>query len=273
TAELRDKHHRRVPPIWRLRRKYSQGRQAGGLASSASGQVRDGDQSPDREGARLENLRQSAFARRRGDRVKRREFITLLTGAAAWPLAASAQQAMPVIGFLYTTSPDANQDRLRAFQRGLRESGYVEGENVAIANRSAEGQYDRLPVLAADLVRRQVGVICAAGEASASAAKAATTTIPVVFLVGADPVSLGLVASIARPGGNVTGINFVSGELAAKRLELLHELVPRMARLAVLVNPNSPLTASTLQGLEAVGRVMGLEIQVLRASTSLEIEA
>ena len=206
--------------------------------------------------------------------VKRREFITLLGGAAAWPLAARAQQtAMPVIGFLFTTSPDTNQDRLRAFQRGLRESGYVEGENVAIAYRSAEGQYDRLPALAADLVRRQVGVICAIGEASASAAKAATTTIPIIFLVGADPVNLGLVASIARPEGNVTGISFVSGELTAKRLELLRELVPGAARLAVLVNPNSPLTETTLKDLEAAARVMGLQIQVLRASTSREIEA
>jgi putative ABC transport system substrate-binding protein len=180
---------------------------------------------------------------------------------------------MSVIGFLFTTSPDANQDRLRAFQRGLRESGYVEGENVAIAYRSAEGQYDRLPALATDLVRRQVGVICAGGEASASAAKAATTTIPIVFLVGADPVNLGLVTSIARPDGNVTGINFVSGELAAKALELLRELVPGAVRLAVLVNPNSPLTGTTLKDLEAAARVMGLQIQILRASTSREIEA
>jgi putative ABC transport system substrate-binding protein len=180
---------------------------------------------------------------------------------------------MSVIGFLFTTSPDANQDRLRAFQRGLRESGYVEGENVAIAYRSAEGQYDRLPALATDLVRRQVGVICAGGEASASAAKAATTTIPIVFLVGADPVNLGLVTSIARPDGNVTGINFVSGELAAKALELLRELVPGAVRLAVLVNPNSPLTGTTLKDLEAAARVRGLQIQILRASTSREIEA
>jgi len=206
--------------------------------------------------------------------MNRRDLITLLGGAAAWPLAARAQQpAMPVIGFLFTTSPDTNRDRLRAFQRGLKESGYVEGENVAIAYRSAEGQYDRMPALAADLVRRQVGVICATGEASASAAKAATTTIPVVFLVAADPVNLGLVASISRPDGNVTGINFVSGELASKLLELLRELVPGAVRLSVLVNPNSALTGTTLKDLEAAAQVMGLQIQVLRASTSREIEA
>ena len=208
--------------------------------------------------------------------MRRREFITLLGGTAAtWPLAARAQQqaTMPVIGLLFTTSQDNNQHRLRAFQRGLKESGYVEGENVAIANRSADGQYDRLPTLAAELVRQRVGVICAMGEASASAAKAATTTIPVVFLVAADPVNLGLVASIARPEGNMTGINFVSGEMAPKRLELLRELVPGAVRLAVLVNPKSPLTETTLNDLEAAARVMGMQIQVLRAGTSREIEA
>jgi putative tryptophan/tyrosine transport system substrate-binding protein len=206
--------------------------------------------------------------------VRRREFIALLGGAAAWPLAARAQQsAMPVIGFLFTSSPDINPDRLRGFQRGLKETGYIEGEGVAIASRSAEGQYDRLPALAVDLVRRQVAVICAGGDHSALAAKAATTTIPIVFLVSNDPVSLGLVASIAQPDGNATGVNIVSSELAAKRLELLRELVPTAVRMAVLVNPNSPVTGTTLKDLEAAARVMGLQIQVVGASTVQQIEA
>jgi putative ABC transport system substrate-binding protein len=180
---------------------------------------------------------------------------------------------MPVIGLLYASSPDNNPDRLRGFQSGLKENGYIEGESVAIAVRSAEAQYDRLPALAADLVRRRVAVICAAAEHSALAAKAATTTIPIVFIVTTDPVDLGLVASIARPDGNMTGINFVSSELTAKRLELLRQLVPAAVRVAVLVNPDSPATATTLKDLDAAARVMGLQIQVVRARTVRELEA
>jgi putative ABC transport system substrate-binding protein len=208
--------------------------------------------------------------------MKRREFIALLGGtAAAWPRAARAQQrATPVIGFLDTRSPDGMTDRLRAFREGLKDSGYVERENVAIEYRWAENQLDRLPELAAELVRRQVAVIAATSTYATLAARAATTTTPIVFLVGEDPVGLGLVASLARPGGNLTGINNLTGELTAKRLELLRELVPAAARVAVLVNPaNTAGAETTLRDVQAAGRAMGLQIQVLNASTSREIDA
>src|SRR5262249_13335258 len=197
------------------------------------------------------------------------------SGAGAWPFVAQAQQpAMPVIGFIDSRSPDGLTDRVRQFRQGMKEIGYVERENAAIEYRWAENQLDRLPELAAELVHRQVAVIVASGgPAVAFVAKAATTTIPTVFIVAEDPVRLGLVASLARPGGNLTGINFYSQELAAKRLELLHELVPAATRVAVLVNPdNARITEITLKDAETAGRAMGLQIQVFNASTSREIE-
>jgi putative ABC transport system substrate-binding protein len=167
--------------------------------------------------------------------VKRREFIGLLGGAAAWPVAAHGQQATPAIGFLASQLPDAFTDRLRGFRQGLKDTGYVEGENVAIVYRFADNQDDRLPTLAAELVSRRIAVIATAGLPPTLAAKAATTTIPIVFIVADDPVRLGLVTNLPRPGGNMTGINVLTNEMAAKRLELLRELVPQAARVAVLV--------------------------------------
>jgi putative tryptophan/tyrosine transport system substrate-binding protein len=207
--------------------------------------------------------------------MKRRDFMTLLGGATAWPLAVRAQQsAMPVIGLLNATS-DALTEHLRAFRGGLAETGYVEGQNVAIDFRSAEGQLDRFPALAADLVRRQVSLIAVPGSAAAAlAAKAATKTIPIAFGVPEDPVKLGLVASVPRPGGNATGINFFTAEVMAKRLGLLCALVPAAARLAVLVNPTNvgrgPFTRAEL---EPAARVLGLQVQFYDASTNQEIDA
>jgi putative tryptophan/tyrosine transport system substrate-binding protein len=208
--------------------------------------------------------------------MKRRDFITLLgSGAAAWPLATRAQQpTMPVVGFLNSTSPDGSTERLRGFRQGLKDAGYVERENVTIEYRWAENQLDRLPELAAELVRRQVAVIAALNTYSGLAAKAATTTIPIVFIVGEDPVRLGLVASLARPDGNLTGVNLFSGELTAKRLELLREMVPQATRIAVLVNPaHAVTTETTLRDVQSAAPAMGLQIQVLNASTSREIDA
>jgi putative tryptophan/tyrosine transport system substrate-binding protein len=205
--------------------------------------------------------------------MKRREFITLLGGAATWPLSAWAQQpALPVIGLLDQRSPELLADRLRAFRQGLKEAGLVEGQNAAIVYPWAEHQADRLPELAAELVRRQVAVIVATGALpTVLAAKAATTTIPIVFVIATDPVKLGLVASLARPGGNLTGINFLSGELTAKRLELLRELVPTATRVAVLVNPAN--TENNEREIESIARSMGLQIRLLNASTTQEINA
>src|SRR5262245_19887320 len=206
--------------------------------------------------------------------LRRREFITLLGGAAAWPMAARAQQAvMPVIGFLEVRSPETVTERLRAFRQGLKETGYVEGENIAIDYRWAE-RIDHLPELAADLVRRQVAVIAAAaGFTTALAAKGAATTIPIVFNVSDDPVKHGLVASLARPGGNLTGVNIVNTELTAKRLELLREMLPWVSRIAVLVNPaNTVNTQTTLREVEAARRAMGFQTQIVNAGTSREID-
>jgi ABC-type uncharacterized transport system substrate-binding protein len=207
--------------------------------------------------------------------VRRREFIPLLGGAAVWPLAARAQQpAMPVVGFLSSAFPDRDAGRLRAFRQGLSESGYVEGRNVAIEYRWAEERNDRLPALAADLVSRRVAVIATAGQILAAfAAKAATTTIPVVFATGSDPVASGLVASLARPGGNMTGVNFLNNELVAKQLDFLRELLPAANRVAAFVNPANIRNASAaLADLELTARARGLRIHVLNASTSREID-
>jgi putative tryptophan/tyrosine transport system substrate-binding protein len=206
--------------------------------------------------------------------MRRREVIALLGGAVVWPLAARAQQgAMPVVGVLVLTSPDSSADFLRAFRQTLKEAGFVEGETVAIEYRWAGGQTDQLPKLAADLVQRRAAVLVTAGGAATLAAQAATTTIPVVFQVGDDPVKAGIVTSLSRPSGNMTGINFLAAEVAAKRLALLRELVPAAARVAVLVNPANPNSEIVLGQVETAARAMGLQIQVQKASMIDEINS
>jgi putative ABC transport system substrate-binding protein len=207
---------------------------------------------------------------------RRRAFISMLgSAAAAWPLAARAQQtAMPVVGFLRNGSPEPNAHLVAAFRKGLGESGYVEGRNVSVEYRWAHNDDDRLPELAADLVRLRVSVIVTPGSTTAAAAaKSATTTIPIVFSAGGDPVQMGLVASLNRPGGNVTGVSSMSGELGAKRFGLLQELVPRAARFAVLVNPNNPLTKAYVTDVRAAAAAIGRQIEVLTANISHDIDA
>jgi putative ABC transport system substrate-binding protein len=206
--------------------------------------------------------------------MRRREFISLLGGAAAaWPLAARAQQsAMPVIGFLASGPPDSDVSRIAAVRQGLKESGYVEGRNLAIEYRWAEDHYDRLPTLAADLVRRQVAVIVAVGTTPAAfAAKAATTTIPIVFMIGGDPVQFGLVASLNRPGGNITGVSFLNRVIVAKQLEMLHETAPKAAVIGFLVNATNPYIESDTTNAEAAAGALGRKLLVLKASTESEV--
>ena len=208
------------------------------------------------------------------DHLGRREFVTLLGGAAAWPLAARAQQpTMPVVGFLHYTSPDKLVHLAEAVRRGLREVGYVEGENVTIQYRWAEGDYGRLPALAADLAGRRVNVITAGGNVAAQAAKRATTTIPVVFTSGADPISSGLVTSLSRPEANLTGISLLAAEMATKRLELIRDLLPQSRAVAMITNPTYPGSGAEMAEVEAAGRLIGMQTHKLEASNATDLDA
>ena len=207
--------------------------------------------------------------------MKRRKVIKLLGGVAAtWPLAARAQSpAIPVIGFLDSRSPEAVENRLRGFRQGLKEAGYVEGENITILYRWADDRVDRLSLFAAELVSRSVATIVTAGPPTSLAAKAATTKIPIVFLVGSDPVDLGLSTSLSRPSGNLTGIDIFTSELVAKRLEVLRDLLPKSTRIGVIVNPADPVTDGQLKELDAAARAMGLQVKIYNADTRTEIDA
>src|SRR5262249_578029 len=256
------------------------GWEAGGDAGRATHEIRAGHQPQDRQSARPRRALVSTAARRRGDRMsaamRRREFITLLGGAvAAWPLAARAQQPkVAVIGYLGGGSAAASAQTVAVFRQSLAEAGYVVGRNAAIEYRFAEGQYDRLPAMAAELDRSEVALIVAGGgTAPALAAKAATATIPIVFSVTDDPVALGLVVSFARPGGNATGINFPLADLAAKELGLLHELVPAARRIGLLVNPNNSPSAAVTKDVTAAASALGIEIGVVEANNGHTIEA
>jgi putative tryptophan/tyrosine transport system substrate-binding protein len=206
--------------------------------------------------------------------MRRREFIAVLGGVAAWPSAARAQQAaMPVIGILNSSSPDADGDRMRAYRQGLSETGYIEGRNVTLEYRWADGQNDRLPSIAADLVRQGVNVIVTGGTPATLAAKAATTTIPIVFILSTDPVKAGLVANLQRPGGNITGVTGLNVELAPKKLELMRELLPAATIIALLINPTNVIAAeSELRTVQAAARTMGLQLHVLHASTERDFD-
>ena len=206
--------------------------------------------------------------------MKRREFITLLGGAAAWPLAARAQQpAMPVIGFLSSLSQARTAHLVASFRRGVTETGFIEGQNMGIEYRFADGQYEKLPAMAADLIRRSVAVIAAAAPPAALAARTATTTVPIVFVVGLDPVAAGLVTSFNRPGGNATGMTLITGPLGQKRLELLGELVPKASVVAMLVNPTSPDAAPEIRDVQGAAQAKGLQLRILTASTPNELDA
>ena len=205
--------------------------------------------------------------------MQRREFIMLIGGAAAWPLAARAQQLVPVVGYLSSLSHDETSHLIAGFQKGLTEAGYVEGQSVSVEYRFADGRYDRLPSMAAELIRRPVAVIVATAPPAALAAKVATTTIPIVFVVGLDPVAAGLVARFNRPGGNATGITLITGPLGQKRLELLLELVPKASTIAMLHNPVSPDAAPEIRDVQAAAQANNLQLKMLNAGTPSEIDA